>query len=81
MKDDEALMWLFLVLVAAALFIFGYILWALVWFIVSAIIGYIAYRKHLKDGEQEFDEVARDLGVDLPPLRGANQGCLLQPRA
>jgi hypothetical protein len=65
-NDDEFLMGLFMVLVAAALFLYGLALWAIVWFIISSIIGYLRYQKYLREAKEEFDELAGELGVDLP---------------
>ena len=64
MKDEDALFGFVVVLVLAILFIYGYILWAIVWFILSAIIGFVQYRGYLREARREFDETAHDLGVD-----------------
>ena len=66
MKDEDALFGFVMALVLAALVIYGYILWAIVWFIISAIIGYIKYQRYLKNAQEDFDETAQELGVDLP---------------
>jgi hypothetical protein len=66
MKDEDALAGLLAVLFLAAIVIYGYILWAIVWFIVSAIVGYIAYQRYVREAEGEFDEMVEELGVGLP---------------
>lgn len=66
MKDEDVLFWLFAVLVGAGLFFFGLAVWAVVSFFLATIIAYLQYKKYLREARKDFDESARELGVDLP---------------
>ena len=65
-NDDEALLCLALVLAGIGLFLVGWALWAVVSFVLAAIVAYLQYRAYLKEAKEEFDRMAPDLGVDLP---------------
>ena len=34
--------------------------------VIAAITGYFQYQAYLEEAEEEFDEMARELGLDLP---------------
>ena len=64
--DDDAFAALGLFFLGLGVFLIGAALLIIVWFIVSAIIGYIQYREYMREAQQEFDEMAREVGADLP---------------
>ena len=65
-NDDEILAGLFAVLFGAGLFLLGYAFWAIVCFVIAAIMAYFQYQTYLDEAEDEFDEIVRELGADLP---------------
>ena len=66
MKDEDMIYGLAALFIAGALFFFALAIWAIVWFILSAIIALITYLWYRREAKQEFDATARELGVDLP---------------
>jgi hypothetical protein len=66
MKDEDVLFELFAILVMAVLLAYGLAILAVVWFILSAIIGFVQYRRYLSEAREEFDATVQDLGLDLP---------------
>ena len=66
MKDEDVIYGLAALFIAAALFFFALAVWAIVWFMLSAIIALITYLWYRREAGQEFDTTARELGVDLP---------------
>ena len=66
MSNDDAIVGIGLSLIGIALIIYGVIIFVIVWAIISAIIGYLQYKKYLKEAEEEFDEIAQEIGIDLP---------------
>ena len=80
MDDDDAIIGLGLLIIGIALFIYGVIILMVIWFVISAIFGYIQYKKYRRESEEEYDEIAREIGIDLPvdeileaPTRRDNQ--------
>jgi hypothetical protein len=66
MNNDDALMGLGILLLGIGVLVFAFGFVAIVWFVLSAIIGYIQYQKYLKEADEEFEAIARETGVDLP---------------
>ena len=65
MNDDDLDSLAVLIIGIAALLVVLMIA-GLVWFIVSTIVAAYLYRQYLREAEDTFDEVAQELGVDLP---------------
>lgn len=63
--NDDAIIGLGLLIIGLALIIYGLVIFMVIWAVVSAVVGYIQYRKYLDEAEEEVDEIRRELGVDL----------------
>jgi hypothetical protein len=66
MKDDEELFWLVVLVWGLVMLIAIGLVAALIWFIITSAVAYIQYRQYLKEAENTFDELANELGVNLP---------------
>ena len=64
--DDDAIAGIGLLLLGLGVFLIGAAVLVVIWFIVSAIIAYVQYREYLKEAREEFDEIVREEGADLP---------------
>jgi hypothetical protein len=65
-SGEDAIVALGLILIGVGLIIIGLVLWAIVSFIIAAIVAYNRQQRYLREAEEDFDEVVRELGVDLP---------------
>jgi hypothetical protein len=65
-SGKDAFVALVLVPFGAGLLIASLLPWALVSFVIAAIIAYYRYRRGVRVAEEDYDEIAHEAGMDLP---------------